>query len=120
MSFRTAFAAHHPFGLSFFRRTSNFGIDAAPSRGSIWRATARAWIADLQVYPDAARRTVAVRGRVTGLLARDGGEWRLSWFAGSDPRLVAYAGPLDGDVEALAEALGRRIGGQVELDSLQV
>ena len=70
--------------------------------------------------PERSAWTVAVRGKVTGLLACEAGEWRLSWFAGSDPRLVAYAGPLDGDVEILADALGRRIGGPVELDSLPV
>jgi len=62
--------------------------------------------------------TVTVRGRVTGLLVREAGEGRLSWFAGADRRLVNYAGPLDGDVDALAEALGARLGIPVELQSL--
>ncbi len=62
--------------------------------------------------------TVLVRGRAVGLLVREAGEMRLSWFAGADRRLVNYAGPLDGDVDALAEALTARLGAPVELASL--
>lgn len=64
--------------------------------------------------------TVSARGRVVGSLVCQGGTWRLSWFKGADPRLVAYAGPLDGDVEALAHALGTRLGAPVHLESQPV
>ena len=62
--------------------------------------------------------TIRVRGRVVGLLVSEAGVRRLSWFAGTDPRLIHYAGPLDGDVEALAGALGTRLGTPVELETL--
>lgn len=62
--------------------------------------------------------TIATGGRIVGSLVRDGDGWRLSWFAGADRRLVSYAGRLDGDVEALAAALGRRLGVPVELQLL--
>jgi hypothetical protein len=61
--------------------------------------------------------TISVRGRVVGTLRSDGGERRLTWFGEADPRLAAYAGPLD-DVEALATALGARLGLPVRLESL--
>jgi hypothetical protein len=58
--------------------------------------------------------------RIVGSLACEAGHWRLSWFAGADPRLANYAGALDGDVEALAAALSARLGAPVELHSLSV
>ena len=61
---------------------------------------------------------IKVAGRVVGSLVCEAGTWRLSWFDGADPRLVAYAGPLDGNVEALAAALGARLGLPVRLESL--
>jgi hypothetical protein len=62
--------------------------------------------------------TISASGRVVGSLVRDRAGWRLSWFAGADRRLVSYAGPITGDLEALAAALGGRLGGPVELQSL--
>ena len=62
--------------------------------------------------------TISVAGRVVGSLVCKAGTWRLAWFDGADPRLVAYAGPLDGNVEALAAALGARLGLPVRLESL--
>lgn len=61
---------------------------------------------------------ISTRGRSVGsLLAAEDG-WRLSWFADADPRLVGYAGAVDGDVEALAQALTLRLGAPVRLDLL--
>jgi hypothetical protein len=69
--------------------------------------------------PDASRLwTVSVRHRVIGSLACEGGRWRLAWFDGADPRLVSYGGPLDGDLEALAQALAARIRAPVGIDLL--
>jgi hypothetical protein len=62
--------------------------------------------------------TVAAGGRIVGSLVRDAEGCRLSWFAGADPRLAAYTGPITGDLEVLAAALGRRLGAPVELQSL--
>lgn len=62
--------------------------------------------------------TIVVRGRVVGLLVREADARRLTWFAGADRRLINYAGPLDGDVGGLAEALSVRLGMPVELESL--
>lgn len=74
--------------------------------------------------------TVSVAGRPVGLLTREAGGARLSWFETADPRLRSYAGPLpgggadfgsgDGELEALAASLSLRLGRQVELDSLPV
>jgi len=64
--------------------------------------------------------TVSVHGRVVGSLVCEAGAWRLSWFDGADGRLANYAGPLDGNVEALAEALSARLGQPVRLESLPV
>ena len=61
--------------------------------------------------------TISVQGRVVGSLVCEAGVWRLSWFEGADRRLVGYAGPLHGNVEALAEAFGARLGTPVHLDS---
>jgi hypothetical protein len=61
--------------------------------------------------------TIAVDGRVVGSLLCEAGVRRLAWFKDADPRLAAYAGPLD-DVEALAAALGIRLGRPVSLESL--
>jgi hypothetical protein len=62
--------------------------------------------------------TVTAGGRIVGSLVRDTDGWRLAWFGGADPRLASYAGPVTGDLEALAAALGRRLGAPVELQSL--
>ncbi|MEI7872791.1 MAG: hypothetical protein WCK95_11745 [Alphaproteobacteria bacterium] len=62
--------------------------------------------------------TIAVDGRVVGTLLCEAGVRRLAWFKEADPRLAAYAGPLDDDVEALAEALAARLGRPVSLESL--
>jgi hypothetical protein len=62
--------------------------------------------------------TVSTGGRIVGSLVHDAEGWRLSWFAGADSRLVAYAGPVSGETEALAAALGRGLGAPVELQSL--
>ncbi len=64
--------------------------------------------------------TVSAHGRVVGSLVCQDGIWRLSWFNGADRRLASYAGPLDGDVEALAETLTRRLGAPVRLESQPV
>lgn len=61
--------------------------------------------------------TVSVHGRVVGSLVCQDGTWRLAWFNGADARLASFAGPLDGDVEALAEVLGARAGAPVTLDA---
>ncbi len=61
--------------------------------------------------------TVSTHGRVVGSLVCRGGSWRLAWFDDADRRLVAYAGPVDGNIEALAEALSRRLGAPVRLES---
>jgi hypothetical protein len=62
--------------------------------------------------------TVCADGHVVGSLVRDRAGWRLSWFAGADRRLVSFAGPLTGDLDALATVLGARLGAPVELQSL--
>jgi hypothetical protein len=67
---------------------------------------------------EAALWTISVAGRVVGSLVCEAGTWRLSWFNGADSRLVAYAGPLDGNIEALAVTLGLRLGFPVRLESL--
>ena len=64
--------------------------------------------------------TISVYGRVVGSLVCEAGVWRLSWFNGADPRLANYAGPVDGNVEALADALSARLGAPVRLESLPV
>ena len=64
--------------------------------------------------------TVSAHGRVVGSLICQDGTWRLSWFDGADRRLASYGGPLDGDIEALAESLSRRIGAPVQLESQPV
>jgi hypothetical protein len=64
--------------------------------------------------------TVSAHGRVVGSLVCEAGAWRLSWFNGADRRLANYAGPMDGDVEALAETLSARLGAPVRLESLPV
>ena len=64
--------------------------------------------------------TISTGYRVVGSLVCEAGAWRLAWFAGADPRLVNYAGPLNGDVEALAAALSARLGAPVELESQPV
>jgi hypothetical protein len=62
--------------------------------------------------------TIASSGRIEGCLVREAGRWRLSWFDGADRRLTSYAGPVGGDVDALAAALEAQLGRPVELQSL--
>jgi hypothetical protein len=62
--------------------------------------------------------TISVHGRVVGSLVCEASLWRLSWFEGTDRRLANYAGPVDGDVDALAETLSARLGVPVRLESL--
>lgn len=72
------------------------------------------------LFPDgeeSALWTISAGGRVVGSLVCEAGSWRLSWFNGADPRLAAYTGPVDGNVEALAAALGARLGLPVLLES---
>lgn len=64
--------------------------------------------------------TVSIRDRVVGSLICEHGTWRLSWFGDADTRLTSYAGPITGDIDALAEALGLRLGARVSLDALPV
>jgi hypothetical protein len=64
--------------------------------------------------------TISVRGRVVGSLVCEAGQRRLAWFDGADRSLVNYAGPLDGDIDDLARALGLRLGAPVELGQLPV
>jgi hypothetical protein len=62
--------------------------------------------------------TISISGHVVGSLACEAGAWRLSWFDNADPRLVAYRGPVTGDLAALTEALSVRIGVPVSFDSV--
>ena len=64
--------------------------------------------------------TISAGHRVVGSLVCEAGAWRLAWFAGAHPRLANYAGPVNGDVEALAAALSARLGAPVELESQPV
>jgi hypothetical protein len=61
---------------------------------------------------------ISVRGRAVGSLTCEAGDWRLSWFGMVDPRLANYAGSIDGDLDALAEALSLRLGAPVRLEPL--
>ena len=73
------------------------------------------------LFPDGdepALWTISADGRVVGSLVCETGNWRLSWFSGADERLTTYAGPVDGNVEVLAAALGSRLGRPVHLESL--
>ena len=69
-------------------------------------------------HVDAGLWAVSARGRIVGSLADTDEGWRLSWFDGADARLVNYAGRIDGDVEALSQALTVRLGAPVRLDLL--
>ena len=71
-------------------------------------------------YEETALWTVSAHGRVVGSLIYEAGAWRLSWFDNTPPRLVNYAGRVDGDVEALAIVLTERLGAPVRLESLPV
>ena len=64
--------------------------------------------------------TISVHGRVVGSLVCEDGACRLSWFNGADPRLASFAGPVDGDVEMLAQVLSERAGTPVTLDAQPV
>jgi len=73
------------------------------------------------LFPDGdepALWTISVGSRVVGSLVCEAGSWRLSWFNGADERLSTYAGPVDGNVEALATVLAFRLGLPVHLESL--
>jgi hypothetical protein len=70
--------------------------------------------------PERGLWTIAVGHRVVGSLVYEAGLWRLAWFAGADPRLVAYAGPVDGDLSGLGRRLSARLGAPVELESQPV
>jgi hypothetical protein len=71
-------------------------------------------------YEEPALWTISAQGRVVGSLMCEAGAWRLSWFDEAPPRLVNYAGRVDGDVEALAILLTERLGAPVHLESLPV
>ena len=81
---------------------------------------ARSFVA-AALQPDAIF-TVAVKGRVVGLVVCTEGTRRLTWLSGADPMLVGAdvpsGGDLDGDLDAWAAALSRRIGRVVEIGSL--
>lgn len=64
--------------------------------------------------------TISTGDHVVGSLVCEHGTWRLSWFEEADTRLAGYTGPLGGDIDGLAEALGRRLGAPVSFDSLPV
>jgi len=81
---------------------------------------ARATRLFLAVTGEPALWTVCADGRVVGSLVCQNGAWRLSWFNGADRRLTSYAGPVGGDVEALAENLSLRLGAPVRLESQPV
>ncbi len=71
---------------------------------------------------DNALWTISIDGVVAGSLVREGDDCRLSWFAGADPRLVAYAGPLDirmadVDIGALANRFAARLGARSARDA---
>jgi hypothetical protein len=70
------------------------------------------------VQDEPALWAISVHGRVMGSLVCEAGNWRLSWFEGTDRRLANYAGPVDGDVDALAETLSARLGAPVRVESL--
>lgn len=71
-------------------------------------------------YEEPALWAVSAEGRVVGSLMCEAGAWRLSWFDAAPARLVNYAGPVGGDVEALAFVLTERLGAPVHLESLPV
>lgn len=71
-------------------------------------------------YEEPAIWTISAQGHVVGSLMCEAGIWRLSWFDEAPPRLVNYAGRVDGDVEALAIVLTERLGAPVRLESLPV
>jgi hypothetical protein len=79
---------------------------------------ARATRLFLAAQDEPALWTISVHGRVVGSLVCEAGLWRLSWFEGTDRRLANYAGPVDGNVDALAETLSARLGAPVRLESL--
>ena len=70
------------------------------------------------VQDEPALWTISIHGRVIGSLVCEAGAWRLSWFEGTDRRLASYAGPVDGNVDSLAETLSARLGAPVRLESL--
>lgn len=80
-------------------------------------ARASRLILSASVAAEPALWTVSVHGRVVGAMVCRDGVRRLSWFDGADPRLASFAGPLDGDVEALAEVLGARVGAPIAIDA---
>jgi hypothetical protein len=85
------------------------------ANGFVARATRQ--VTDFVLFGEPALWTVSAHGRVVGSLVCRGGAWRLAWFNDADRRLTAYAGPVDGDIDALSEALSRRLGAPVRLES---
>ena len=61
--------------------------------------------------------TVSHHGRPIGAVVCERRRYRLSWFAGADPRLAAYAGPLDSDAGALADRLALRLGARSAVEA---
>ena len=74
----------------------------------------------LAAPPRSALWTITANRRVMGSLVYEMGVWRLAWFAGADPRLAGYLGPVDGDLAGLGRRLSARLGAPVELDSQPV
>ena len=70
--------------------------------------------------PQSALWTISANRRVMGSLVYEAGLWRVAWFAGADPRLIAYMGPVDGDMLGLSRRLSARLGAPVELESQPV
>ena len=80
-------------------------------------ARAARQVTDFILAGEPALWTVSTDGRIVGSLVCRHGSWRLAWFDDADRRLVAYSGPVDGNIEALAEVLSRRLGAPVRLES---
>ena len=62
--------------------------------------------------------TVSASGVVVGSLVFERGKWHLSWFDNADRRLVDYAGPVTGDLDALTVSLSDRLGAHVSVDAI--
>ena len=75
-------------------------------------------LALLASFGEQAFWTISTSGNVVGSLTFESGKWRLSWFDNADRRLVEYAGPVTGDLDALTEALSNRLGARVSFDAV--